>query len=452
LTLFLPLVKAAADNSIRRDSKMDATAPVNSGRQDMKILGLISTGHFMSHFYFLTLPPLFPFLRDAFGVSYTELGLMMTAIYSVSGLAQVPVGFVVDRIGARIVLTVGLVLMSLGFGLAALVPSFWAIIPLVMIAAAGHSVFHPADYAILNASISPGRMGRAFSIHTFAGHLGSAMAPVSMIFIAGLIDWRAALLVAGLIGLVVLAALSTQWGALHDDALYKKRTDKPEAGSAAGAEPGGFALLLSRPMILFFLFFAAISMTSTGMQAFSVSALVALHDTPVTAASTALTVYLFSTAAGILVGGQISDRTERHDLLAAFMFVLTIIFMLVLATISLPLAGLFALMVVMGVGQGIVRPARDMMLRAAAPRSSMGKVFGFVSAGIAAGSAIAPIPFGMILDAGRPQWVFYLIAIFMLVALITVMLPKKQPETTNTSPNRRASPAAPSSAPGSSSS
>lgn len=407
---------------------MDATAAVKAGRRDAKVLGLISTGHFMSHFFFLTLPPLFPLLKEAFGVTYTELGLMMTAIYGASGLAQVPVGFLVDRVGARVVLTVGLILMSLGFGLVGVAPTFWAVIPLVIVAAVGHSVFHPADYAILNASISPSRMGRAFSIHTFAGHLGSAIAPVAMIFVAALINWRAALLMAGVAGLLVMAALSTQWRTLHDDALPKKRRDAPsETAAAPEPAPDGVALLLSRPMILFFLFFAAISMTSTGMQAFSVSALVALRDMPVAAASAALTAYLFSSAAGILIGGQISDRTERHDLVAAFMFVLTVVFMLVLATVNLPLAALVALMIVMGIGQGIIRPARDMMLRAAAPQGSIGKVFGFVSAGIAAGSAVAPIPFGMMLDAGRPEWVFYLIAIFTVVALATVLAPKKRP-------------------------
>ncbi len=401
---------------------MTATVAAETRRQDGRILGLISTGHFMSHFYFLTLPPLFPFLKEAFGVSYTELGLMMTVLYGTAAVTQVPVGFLVDRLGARNVLTIGLVMLAFGFGLVGLAPSFPAVLALAILAGAGNSVFHPADYAILSASISPQRMGRAFSIHTFAGHLGSAAAPATMIFLAALVGWRVALLSAGLFGLVVVLALSTQWGSLHDDSLPKK--GKEPGASSAGPEPSGVALLFSRPMILFFLFFATLSMTSSGMQAFSVSAFVALHDMPLAAASMALTVYLFCNAGGILVGGQIADRTARHDLVAAVVFVLTIIISLVFAWVNLPLFALVALMVVLGLGQGIIRPARDMMLRAVAPKGSVGKVFGFVSAGIAVGSAIAPIPFGLILDAGRPEWVFYLMAIFMAVALVTVMLPK----------------------------
>src|SRR5215218_2874732 len=175
---------------------MDAAATARFGREDRTILGLISTGHFMSHFYFLTLPPLFPFLREAFAVGYTELGLMMTLTYAASATAQVPVGFLVDRIGARLVLTLGLALLAVGFGLVGLATSFVVVIGLTMLAGLGHSVFHPADYAILNASMSPARIGRAFSVHTFAGHLGSAVAPATMVTLAAASGWRMALVIA----------------------------------------------------------------------------------------------------------------------------------------------------------------------------------------------------------------------------------------------------------------
>jgi MFS family permease len=411
---------------------MSATAAIGDARQDTKILGLISTGHFLSHFYFLTLPPLFPYLKEAFGVSYTELGLMMTLTYGASALAQVPVGFLVDRVGARIVLTGGLALLALGFGLVGVAPTFIAVILCTMIAGLGHSVFHPADYAILNSSISPARIGRAFSIHTFAGHLGSAMAPASMIALAAWIGWRHSLVVAGVFGITVLLLMMTQWSSLRDDAIPQKKGKKDKAGTSADdvsptPQRSGLALLFSKPMLLFFLFFATLSMTSTGMQAFSVAALVTLHDMPVAAASTALTVYLFCSAAGILLGGEIADRFNRHNLVASIVFVLTAVFSLALAWFSLPFALLLAIMVAMGLGQGIIRPARDMMLRSAAPKGSAGKVFGFVSAGISVGSAVAPIPFGYLLDTGRAEWVFYLMAIFMTIALVAVLTPKDLP-------------------------
>ncbi len=400
-----------------------------SARQDYKILGLISTGHFMSHFYFLVLPPLFPLLRQEFGVSFTELGVLMTAIYASSAISQVPVGFMVDRYGARVVLTFGLIMMALGFGAMGLVSNFWLLAALGIIAATGNSVFHPADYAILNSSISPNRMGRAFSIHTFAGHLGSAVAPLTIVFLAQQFGWRGACIGAGAFGIAVMLALTTQWNSLHDDALPKKK-NKDEAGAAAEPQPdasvkSGLSLLFSRAMITFFLFFMALSMTSSGMSAFFVSSIVAVHATPLETASTALTAFLFCSALGILLGGEIADRTKRHDLVAGATFIVFAVVSVVVAMINMPAFVLFALMAINGIGNGIIRPARDMMLRAAAPKGSTGKVFGFVSAGIAAGSAVAPIPFGYMLDIGKPEWVFYLMAIFMIVALVTVAVPKK---------------------------
>jgi MFS transporter, FSR family, fosmidomycin resistance protein len=406
---------------------MDASATVGTSRQDMKILGLISIGHFMSHFYFLVLPPLFFYLRDEFGVSFTELGALMTAIFGTAAITQLPVGFLVDRFGARLVLTIGLIMMSIGFGLVGLATSFWMIIALVIFAAAGNSVFHPADYAILSSSISDARMGRAFSIHTFAGHLGSAAAPVTMGFLAALVGWRVALVMAGIFGVVVMVAMISQWNGLHDDALPKKK--KKDENAAQDAK-SGLSLLFSRMMIIFFLFFATLSMTAAGMQAFSVSALIDLHGTPLNTANTALTAYLLCSALGILVGGEISDRTKRHDIVAGVVFVMTSIITVVIAAVDLSLVPLVVLMVIMGFGQGIIRPARDMMVRAASPKGQTGKVFGFVSAGISAGSALAPIPFGYIIDQGHPDWAFYLMAIFMIVALFTVIVPKQAAEAT----------------------
>ena len=400
---------------------MDATAAVGTTRQDMKILGLISTGHFMSHFYILALPPLFVFLAADFNVGFAELGLVMTVIFGTSAVAQIPMGFIVDRLGSRKVLTAGLIIMSAAVALIGFAQAFWQLIPLAMMIALGNSVFHPCDYAILNSSISGSRMGRAFSIHTFAGHLGSAVAPATMIILSSQFGWRVALALAGLFGILVMFALATQWSSLHDDAIAKKSDKKVQA------DPGvkdGWALLFSAPMMLFLLFFGVLSMSAAAIQSFFVTAMTSLHATPVAAASLVLTVYLFCSAGGILIGGEISDRTKRHDIVAAVVFVISALITACIAWFDLSLALLVAIMAIMGLGQGIIRPARDMMVRAASPKGSTGKVFGFVSSGIAGGAALAPIPFGYLLDIGKPEWVFYLLSIFMIVALFTVMIPK----------------------------
>ena len=406
-------------------------SPAVSVRQDSKILGVVSAGHFLSHFYLLSLPPLFFILKSEFGVSYAALGAILTVSFALSAVAQVPMGFLVDRIGARIVLTTGLVIMAVCIGLMGFAATYWQVLILFTIAGLGHSVFHPADYAILNASIEPSRIGRAFSIHTFSGHLGSALAPASVIFIATAWNWRAALFIAGAMGLVATVVLASQWNSLRDDVVSTKT---PEAETQAGG-PGpkdGMALLFSKPILLLFLFFLMTSMTASGVHAFLVVALIELHDMPLSLASATLTGYLVASAAGILLGGVFADRTTRHDLQASFAFGVSALLILVVAAVSLNLGLMVAVLVLAGLMQGIVRPARDMMVRGAAPKGSMGKVFGFVSAGMAAGSAISPMMFGFVMDLGRPEWVFYLMVIFMVVAIGTVMTPKESSASAST--------------------
>jgi MFS family permease len=422
---------------------MTTTATASDFSQDMKVLGLISTGHLLSHFYFLVLPPLFVFIMRDLRLNFTELGVMMTLMYGVAAVAQIPIGFLVDRVGARVVLTSGLFVMSLGIVMVGLSPAmggwlnglglgfdstYWVVLFWLVLTGIGHSVFHPADYAILNSSINAQRMGRAFSIHTFSGHLGSAIAPATILYFAALTDWKMALVIAGLIGIVTMFAMTSQWNSLHDDALQPKKKKEEAraegADAAAGGAKDGLALLFSAPMLLFFLFFAALAMTSSGVQSFLVVALVGLEVAPIEIAGYALTSYLFASAAGILLGGEIADRTRRHDRIAMIAFVVTSAIMLSMTVFSPGAVLLCLVMVIAGLSQGIIRPARDMMVRAASPKGSTGKVFGFVSAGIAAGGAVAPALFGVIMDAGRPAWVFYLIAVFMVIAMFSIAMPK----------------------------
>ena len=391
-------------------------------RRDNRILSVIGIGHGMSHLYYLVLAPLFPHLRDAFGVSYAELGLALAIMPLASAFLQVPIGFMVDRLGARVMLMGGLAVAALSTILMGLCTGYTQLILLCVVSGAGNAVFHPTDYSILNSSISPDRMGRAFSLHTFSGQLGSAAAPVVMIALTQAIGWRMALVTVGLAGFAALALVYSQWGAMREDL------------ASASAKAGGtakrvsisdaLALVLSPPMLMFFMFFTVLSMMQTGMQAFAATALVALHDTPLTTANLALSAFLFASAAGVLIGGELSDRTTRHDLIATIVFAMSAAIALALAWFNMPAALVFAAMTLMGLGQGATRPARDMMLRAATPRGATGSVFGFVTSGIAVGSALAPIPLGWLIDIGRPMWVFYALAGFMAVAIAAMYAQK----------------------------
>jgi len=389
---------------------MTAAAPAHAGLgRDARIITLIGTGHFLSHFYMLCLPPLFLAWRAEFGASYAELGLAVALMSATTAVLQTPVGFWVDRWGARPFLVGGTLLMALGVAAMAMAQSVWMIWVLAVLSGIGNSVIHPADYAILAGSIDKSRMGRAFAMHTFTGNLGFALAPPVIAVLMTVMGWREALALVGLLGLPVVAAILWQSRVLQDQAKPARKEDGPNSRE----------VLLARPMLLFFAFFLLSSMAGSGMQAFVITVLGKLWGTPVAVASMVLTGYMVGATGGTLVGGWIADKSQRN--LLGFVTVLTLIAMaLILALgvlpmpeVLMPVVGLLG-----GVALGASRTPRDVMLKDACPPGQIGKVFGFVSAGLPLGGAITPVPLGFLIDLGYPGLVLPAVAGLLGLSLL----------------------------------
>jgi MFS family permease len=404
---------------------MTATT-AEGARQDAKILGLVSTGHFCSHFYLMCLPPLFYFLNQDLGISYTELGLMVSLRTMSTGFAQVPAGILVDRYGAKLVLTIGLALMVFGYAAFAFASAWWLLVACVVIGGIGDSVFHPADYAILNSSVSNERIARAFSIHTFSGHLGFAVAPAVIPFLAVLWNWRVALLIAALFGFIIMVVLVSQWSALKDDAIPGKKK-KDQAKSEPGWQPttwleSKFGIIASGPVLALFGFFAISTLAGNGISSFGISAMMAIHNTSEALSGVPLTAYMLTSAFAVLLGGVVSDKLKwKPDLFAAVGFLFAALTILAIGLMPLPYVVLIVLFGLSGFCLGVIRPARDLMVRDLAPKGQSGKVFGFVFSGQNVGGAIAPIMYGLILDNLAPQWVFYISAICLALGILTVI-------------------------------
>ena len=377
--------------------------------RDIRICALIGTGHFLSHFYMLCLPPLFLSWREEFGVSYAALGLAVALMSGTTAVLQTPVGFWVDRHGARPFLIGGTLLMALSIGAMGLAPAFWMVLALAVLSGVGNSVIHPADYAILAGSIDKSFMGRAFALHTFTGNLGFALAPPAIALMLVYMDWRAALLLVGLLGVPVVGAILLQSRVLQDQPKPRRQEEGPT----------GRALLLSRPMLLFFAFFLLSSMAGSGVQAWLVTVLGKLWGTPVLVASSALTGYMVGATAGTLVGGWIADRARKGLLGTVVLLTVGAMALLLLpGLVALPDALLSAVAVLAGLALGTSRTPRDVMLRDASPPGEVGKVFGFVSAGLPLGGAITPVPLGLLIDFGYPHLVLPVVAGFLGLSLL----------------------------------
>jgi len=380
----------------------------------LRIVGVVSAAHFVSHYYIILLAPLLPFVRADYGVSYTKLGFAFAAFNIVSAALQTPAGFLVDWLGARILLIGGLVIGASAFTIAGLTNSFWLMVAMFALAGVGNTVYHPADYAMLSHHVPADRIGQAFSVHTFAGMLGGAVAPASLLLMQSLSGWRGAFIGAGLLGFAVATLLL----AVRDNSEAKPN---PMSRQAEVASAVGWRLLLSPPILLNLVFFVLLALISGGTYNFSVVAFGALYGTPVTTANAALTGNLLLSAIGVLIGGLLVGRAARHGLVATLGLAGIALFIALAAELNLGPLTLIVAMSAAGFCSGVIMPSRDMIVREVTPPGSFGKVFGFVTTGFNIGGIISPLIFGAIMDHGSPRLVFLMVAAFSLIAIVTVV-------------------------------
>ena len=372
---------------------------------------LIGTAHFLSHFYVLCLPPLFLAWQRSFHVTYAELGMTVAAMSGTTAILQTPVGFMVDRYGARPFLVGGTLIMSLAIAAMGLATEYWQLLVLAVISGVGNSVIHPADYAILSGSIDRERVGRAFAFHTFNGNLGFMAGPPVITALSFLIGWREAMILVGLLGVPCVGAILLQSRVLSDQPV--------ERDPALVDGPTGRQLLFTRPMLLFFAFFMLSAMAGAGVQSWLITVLHQVHGMDLAAASWILTVYMAGATSGTLVGGWFADTFRAHVL--PFALILTTItagLLLVVDAIAIPVVLTGALMVAAGVAFGASRTPRDVMVKEASPPGQIGKVFGFISAGLPLGQAITPAPFGYLIDRGHPELVLVVAAVILMLSLL----------------------------------
>ena len=382
---------------------------------DARVIALVGAAHFVSHIYILVLPPLFPFVRADFGVSYTELGIAIAIFNILTGLLQTPAGFLVDRFSARAVLIGGLLLGAASLAGAAFVSSFYVFVAMFAFLGVANATYHPADYSLLSGRVSPLRMSQAYSIHIFAGFAGTAAAPATLLILAGSLGWRGAFLAAAALG-VLVAALVFLFGEVmagRDPARIREKE--------TGEKGVDSRILFSAPILLSLCFYMLLAMAG-GLQIYGIVALEALWGTSLSLATTAITAYLAMSAFAVLVGGYVSARTDRHDLVAVTGLSLNALALLPVAFFDLGAATLIGLLGLAGFFNGVLQPSRDMIVRAVTPPGAFGRVFGFVTTGFNIGGVIAPPAFGYLMDNGEPRLVILGVALCALISIPTVMI------------------------------
>ncbi|CAM3619791.1 MFS transporter [Polynucleobacter brandtiae] len=388
---------------------------------DVRVVGLISLAHGSSHFFHLILPPMFPWLKAEFGFSYAELGLLMTIFFVVSCIIQAASGFLVDRIGARPVLFIGVGLLALAALTYSQSNGYAMLVIGAVIAGSGNGIFHPVDYTLINHKISPPNLPYAYSIHGVTGYLGWAAAPAFMVAMATLADWRMAFLSAAVLEALILLVLWLSRERLIDNV---KERQAESAATHAAANPGTGALttfaFLKLPAVwLCWIFFFFSMSATTGMQSFAPSALFQIYGLPVSAGNYFLTLMSLGGAGGMLLGGYFAKRFANPERIITICFTSSILMGLLLATGWVPFDGIVIPFIVIGAGLGIAAPSRDLMIRTATPAGASGRVYGIVYSGIDLGAALSPLLFGVFLDAGLPKLLFVGVALLQLMIILT---------------------------------
>ena len=392
------------------------TAAAAPASRDVRVISLIGAAHGASHYYQLAFATMLLIVREEAGLRFEDVGLLAGIFYGVSGLAQTVAGFAVDRFGARPILAGGLVLVGVGLALTAMAHSFAAFAAIAVVAGLGNSVFHPADFALLNASVDPARLGRAYSIHGVGGSLGWAAAPV-MYFLDSLFGQVGAALAGALPGLVLAVLV---W--MHRGDLVDHRAKDRAAAAAHGSKPT-MSLFVQPAILLCLVYFALIAANTVGIQQFAVPAWVRMFGLTENFAALCLIVFIVGSAAGVLVGGLFADRVRRHDRVATIGLAVAALLTVPIATQSVPPSLLLPLLALAGAAGGATGPSRDMIVRGTTPPGASGKVFGFVYSGLDIGSFLAPPVFGFLMGAGMPAAIFWIaVALYVINAFLVMVI------------------------------
>ena len=389
-------------------------------RRDLRVMTLIGTAHGFSHFYQLALPPLFPVIHRDLGLSFTELGALVMAMFLSSAVLMPLAGVLVDRIGARFVLLAGLGLMAgatLGYGLFS---DYEVLFALAVLAGAGNAVFHPCDYSVMTATIAPERLGRAYSAHIFIGYLGYALAPIAMAGIGAVWGWRAAIIAGGLVGFAAVALVAAGSGDFRDST--DEKADRPASGPSRSSARAAFAVLSGAPILLCWTFFVLVSMAQIGLstKATSLLTLPGTWNIDLETAGLIVSVFLFAVPAGVLGGGLIADRTRHHQPVVAVGYGIGSALMFLVWLADLPVAGIGAVFLACGLLFGLAYPSRDLIVRASTPKGASGTVFGFVYSGMDVGSLATPVAFGWFIDTGIPRESFLCVAILWFASIFVL--------------------------------
>jgi MFS transporter, FSR family, fosmidomycin resistance protein len=384
-------------------------------KKDVELIGLIGLAHSISHFFHLIIAPLFPWIKVEFGLSYAQLGLLMTTFYVVSSIVQTTSGLFVDRYGPRPILFIGMAFLVISALFLGLSNSYWMLLIGVSLAGIGNGVFHPVDYTLINHLVKPNNLAHAYSVHGVTGYLGWASAPIFLLSLTALFDsWRMAEFGAAILASIVLLMVYLRRHQLQDT-VQDQVIETPNKIAT-------LEIFKLPSMWMSWLFFYLTSFGFAGIQSFSSAALVDIYQIPISLTASSYTLFMISSAFGLIAGGFVATKIPDPDRVITTAFVISGVMAIVAGLGIFPGWTVPIIFALMGFGGGMAGPARDLMVRAGTPQGASGRVFGLVYSGIDFGAASGPVLFGLFMDWKSPEVIFYAIALLQIIAVFVAHL------------------------------
>jgi len=402
---------------------LNTAAATAASRHSFKDVWLISAGHGLTHWYTATFYILLPLIGKELGLSYTEIGLIMTIQHLAGAIANVPGGILVDAVGRKgYLLAVSLFWVGVPYALMSLTHNFWMLLVCVALVGIGNNLWHPAAIPTL-AHRYPERKGLVLSVHGMGGNLGEALAPLAIGALLAWFSWRTVVVMNVIPGFVMAVMILTMLGALS---MANKHKDALNAGGKARDLKSHLrdflSLLKNRSLMLISCSAAFRTMTQVGLLTFLPVYLAYELDFSPFAVGVCLSVLQVAGFIAGPIGGHLSDKMGRKRVIMSSM-ALTGVMIVGMAVAGKSMAFVLFIALV-GFFLYAMRPVLQAWAVESTPKNLAGTGVGLQFGIQHLGASIAPALFGMVADAYDIYTGFYCLAGTIIFAnLLVFFLP-----------------------------
>jgi MFS family permease len=409
-------------------SQATADNALPMSKLDIRNMGLITLGHSLTHWYPATFFMLLPLIGNEMGLTYSQIGFIMTCQYAAGAISNVPGGMLVDVWGkkgqlmALSLFWVGFPYLMMGFS-----SQYWMLLICVMLVGIGNNLWHPTAIPLLG-SMFPKRKGLALSLHGMGGNVGDALAPLAVGALLTTLSWREIVVLNVVPGAAMSMLILFFLGTMTFAPKQKTNTavqsnDAPvvnSKGQSMSSYVAGLRTLMQTPgLFLLTLSSGFRSMTQGTLLTFLPLYLANEMHYDVFWVGAGMALLQLTGFIAAPIAGHLSDTMGRKNILMVSFGMSGVI--LLLMTFAGGSPWFVFLIAVLGFFLYAARPIMQAWMLDATPKNMGGTAIGLMFGMQSGAQAIAPILGGIVADQYGLLAAFYLLAATIIIANIMVV-------------------------------